>query len=178
MERFSLMRRIRRRIEAFCRGRDGVSAVEFTLVGFPFLVLLFGIIETGYVFLLAILLEGAAADGARLVRTGEVPLAADPGSTFRTAVCDGIYNMLPCSSLKYDIRDVTDFTTYLGATAPALPTVQQTDFSTIDAGDTVVVRVAYQWTFITPLLENLLGANANGVRHLVATVVFRNEDYE
>jgi len=50
------------RLQALRAGRDGVAAIEFSMVALPFFFLLFVILETGYFFLLTILLNGAAVE--------------------------------------------------------------------------------------------------------------------
>jgi Flp pilus assembly protein TadG len=57
-------------LRRFGRAREGVTALEFALVAVPFLTIMFAILETGYVFFLAILIEGATADASRQIRTG------------------------------------------------------------------------------------------------------------
>jgi Flp pilus assembly protein TadG len=47
-------------------------AVEYALLALPFFTILLAIIETGYIFFVAILIEGATAEAARQIRTGAV----------------------------------------------------------------------------------------------------------
>ena len=174
MGSIGLLRKHWKKLQALRHERGGVAAIEFSLIAVPFFVLLFAILETGYIFLLSILLEGAAADGARQVRTGVIR-AATPAA-FQTLVCNNMHNMIDCSDFIYDARNFTDFN---DITPLAVPASQGTaTFTPGDPGDVVVVRVMYRWNFITPFLENVLGADAYGTRHLIATVAFRNEPFE
>ena len=50
--------------------REGSNAIEFGLVALPFFLLLFGILEIGLMLLVDALVETAASDAARQVRTG------------------------------------------------------------------------------------------------------------
>ena len=52
------------------RRREGSTAVEFALVAFPFFILLFGILEIGLMLLVDALVETAASDAGRQIRTG------------------------------------------------------------------------------------------------------------
>jgi Flp pilus assembly protein TadG len=163
-------------MSAFRRRTDGVSAIEFGLIAMPFTFFLFAIIETGYIFLVAILLEGAAADGAREIRTGQVQLSGTPQTTFETGVCGAIGVLLNCDTkIWYDVYRY-DTIGDIDATI-ALPTDGGTNFNTGNPGDIVVLRLVYDWRFITPFLENFLGTAAGDTRQLVASVVFRNEQY-
>ena len=169
----SLLRKHWNKLQALRRERDGVAAIEFSLIAIPFFILLFAILETGYIFLLSVMLEGATADGARQVRTGEVT-AATP-ATFQNTVCTNMYGMIDCDDFLYDVRIVPSF----GGIPPEAVPVDQASatFAPGSPDAIVVVRVMYRWNFITPLLENLLGADANGTRHLISTVAFRNEPF-
>ncbi len=169
-----LLRRHWKKLQALSRERDGVAAIEFSMIAIPFFIFLLAILETGYIFLLSILLEGATADGARQVRTGVVT-AATPAA-FQNLVCTNMYGMIDCGNFIYDVRN---FTNFADITPEAVPANQASaTFAPGDPGDVVVVRVMYSWNFITPFLENLLGVDAYGTRHLVSSVAFRNEPFE
>jgi Flp pilus assembly protein TadG len=58
--------------------RRGAITVEYALLALPFFTILFAIIETGYIFFAAILIEGATAEASRQIRTGAVQQAALP----------------------------------------------------------------------------------------------------
>jgi len=172
-----LLRKHWNRLQALRRRREGVAAIEFSLIAIPFFVLLFAILETGYVFLLSILLEGATADGARQIRTGFVK-AATP-EVFENLVCTSMYGMIDCGKFIYDVRNFADFKTFTETEAAGVPDDPKTaPFFPGNAGDVVVVRVMYKWTFITPFLENLLGAGKDGTRHLVSSVALVNEPFD
>ena len=161
MSLLGLMRRFCRRAADFGRRRDGVSAVEFSFLAFPFAFLLFAILETGYIFLVAIVLQGATADAARQIRTGAVRGNA---AGFETAVCNGIF---------FDANDYTTFTAIPAPSSP--PATKGTPFNNGTSGDIVVVRVAIQWTYMTPFLESMLDAGLKGAKDMMATAVILNE---
>ena len=160
-------RRLRKQLDEFRRGRDAVSAVEFSCIAVPFFVLLFAILETGYVFLLAILLEGAVADGARQIRTG---IVRGNAAGFETVVCNGMQALLPCSRINFDADEFATFGAIAMPGSP--PTAKGTLFNNGTSGDIVVVRAAIQWTYMTPFIENMIGA---GAKNLMATAVVLNE---
>lgn len=167
------LRRSWKKLQDLRRERDGVAAVEFGLVALPFFYLLIGILETGYIFFISIMLEDAAAEGARQIRTGEVQMSGTPATELGNAVCNNVFIVVvPCSDIIYEVSSAANFQSI---TSSAIPADQASaSFATGNPGDVMVVRVTYSWTYITPLLENLLGA---GARHLVSSVAFRNEPY-
>ena len=81
-------------MQALRREQDGVAAIEFSMIAIPFFIFLFAILETGYIFLLSILLEGATAEGARQVRTGVVKVGTP--AVFQNLVCTNMYGMIDC----------------------------------------------------------------------------------
>jgi Flp pilus assembly protein TadG len=169
---FSLIARIARK---FRRHRRGAFSVEYAFVALPFLVLLFGIIESGFMLFNAVIIEGAAQEAARQVRTGVVQNAVDPENTFKTLLCDNLWGMVPCNNLTYLVETFPNFqasglTDMFDANGnPINPTYANTE-----PGDIVIVRVATVWAFMTPLIGYFYGTDS---LKLVSTVVFRNEPF-
>jgi Flp pilus assembly protein TadG len=164
------IRKTLNKLRACCDRDDGVAAVEFALVAFPFLFLLFVILETGWFFVLAILIEGAAAEGARQVRTGVVQSAPTPATDLQTRVCDNVFFLIGCGDLIIDVNSSVDFTNIV---LPSLPATQGgATFTPGGPGSIVVVRVIYNWSFLTPFLQDVIN-----IKQMVSTVAFRNEPY-
>lgn len=175
----SLRRRLKDRLAAQLRGlrsdTRGVTAVEFALLTVPFLIVMIAILETGYMFFLAILIEGATADASRQIRTGAAQLSGAPLDQFQQVLCGNVYGMVPCGELLIDVRNYSRFGDAppiggnvgggAGAFAPGNP------------GDVVVVQVSYQWSFITPLLDQVLGAASGTQRTFISSAAFRNEPF-
>lgn len=76
--------RTRRRSPRRVRSRRGGAAIEFALVLFPLLILVFGIIEYGWVFFQQANVLSAAREGARLGVTVDQTSSPTPGSTAET----------------------------------------------------------------------------------------------
>jgi Flp pilus assembly protein TadG len=73
------------------RGREsGTTAIEFSLLLMPYLMLSLGIIELSVMFTAASVLEGATGSAARLIRTGQLQQggSVNPESEFRDAMCE------------------------------------------------------------------------------------------
>jgi Flp pilus assembly protein TadG len=166
----------------FRRDASGTSAIEFSIVALPFLVLLFAIIETSLVFFSGQILETAVSDSARLILTGQAQGGGLNQTTFKNAVCARITGMLDCANGVY--VDVRTFSTFGSITFNNLPfdaegKPKPADFTYQPggAGEIVVVRLFYQFPLSVPnLIPSLV--NMYGNKHLlIATAAFRNEPF-
>lgn len=174
------IRSIRRRLRAFPREQRGVAAVEFALIATPFFALLFGIIQVAMLFFVSTVLEHAAQEAARDIRTGEIQKGAGEAQ-FRDVACDTLGMLLSCDDLYYDVRVYDDFAS-ANPSSPIQDEEYDPDEFKFEAGgedDIVVVRLFYEWTLPAPFFGGRAMANlANGNRLLVATVALRNEPFE
>lgn len=173
--------RVARLLRRFGRRDDGAAMVEFSIVVIPFLAILFAIIETALVFFAGQVLETAAADGARLVMTGQAQTQALNATTFKNFVCSRIFGLFNCQGgLKIDVRTYPSFVnanTSKPIDANKNLNTAGFQFQPGVAGDIVVVRLVYEWpTFVRTFGLNVSDL-ANGNRALMATVAFRNEPY-
>ena len=160
-----------RRLARWLRDRRATTAVEFTLIAVPFMALLFIIVETGYVFFLAFLMEGATANGARQIRLGETQAVANPIDRFKSDVCGRLLGFVPCEQLVVDVKNYGSFndsTSTEGGEDNAGPG---------GPGAVVAVSVSYQYHLITPGLRLLVPNTQNNMVSLVSTATFRNEPF-
>ncbi len=158
-------------------------AVEFSFIAMPFIILLVGIVEVGLFFGTAVMLEGAAGDAARMIRTGQVQTSGDPIGTFADRLCEQTALFVDCGALQYEVIPVADgeFTNVAG-----MDPVFDADGNLVSAGfdpggseDVVLVRIVYKYTFLTPLLGELMETTANtNQASLMSTVVIKNEPYQ
>lgn len=166
----------------FVRRNNGAAMVEFGFVVFPFLALLFAIIETALVFFAGQVLETAVADSARLVLTGQAQTQNLNATTFKNQVCSRIFGLFDCQSgLQIDVRTYASFVNAT-ITKPIDPVTGLIDTSGFTyqpgvAGDIVVMRFVYKWpTFVRTFGLNVSDL-ADGYRLMMATAAFRNEPY-
>ena len=93
--------------------RDGTTAVELAFVGPPFLLLLGAIFELGLTLTTQSLLDGAARDAARLIRTGQVQTQGSPIGTFQTLLCSKMSSLMSVSECDSKvIFEVQVFTSF------------------------------------------------------------------
>jgi Flp pilus assembly protein TadG len=170
-------------IRRFGRDRAGSSAVEFALLAFPLILLLLAVLEVGLVYFANFALEGATAQGARLIRTGQAQTQKFSATQFKSEVCKHLTAPIECGGLKLDVRH---FSSFGGAGSDLTNPVDgngnlKANFSYDPGagGDVVVVRAFYEWDLTAKLPKDIALSNmANGNRLLVATVAFRNEPFQ
>jgi Flp pilus assembly protein TadG len=174
------------RVRRFARHRAGASAVEFALLAGPFLALLVVVAESGLVALEQQTLDIAVDRGVRQLRTGIFQDGADgsdPSQRFRRIVCSGPSILFPCTDLRLDVSRATSFST----SKPAEPFDRTTKtwaagfgtrFDCPQGGDTVTVRVAVPVMRLFQMLDFTGRIMSDKSQMLVATEIFRAEDYE
>ena len=185
------------RLQAFLRDREGVVAIEFSLLALPFLFMLFCVLELALVFLLSASLDTAMERAARTIRTGgfqtaNAALTEDQQeAAFEAAVCGQMMWLAGgcAQNLEVDVRVFTDWV----QTNAADPIQVQTDddgkvtsrtfepaqtlFKTGSPKSIVLVRAYYQWPLLTPFLSQAV-VNLDGNKALITyTQTFRNEPY-
>ena len=128
----------------FLKNKSGAVAIEFAFVAVPFLIVLFAIIETGYVLLTQMIVEGATADASRQVRVGTVQQSADPLSQFRDTLCENTFALVTCADLVIDVQTFATFPDV--DTLPPVPddNAVPPTFDASTPGRIVLVRVGYQ----------------------------------
>lgn len=182
--RVSRNARLARLCARFGRARDGASAVEFAIVAVPFFMFVFMIIEVGLVFLGNFLLDSAAEESARLIRTGQAHASAANPAQFKEAICERLSGPFDCAAnLKFEIKSYPDFSS-VDMEPPLNGEDELRDDFGFDIGarsDVVVVRLFYEWDITAKLpdfgLDIGLGNMANGNRLIQSTMVFRNEPF-
>jgi Flp pilus assembly protein TadG len=163
---------------AFSGDQQGVAAVEFALIAFPFFAILFAIIEICLVFFAGQLLEKAVQDTTRVILTGQAQQASMTEAQFKQKVCDQVTMLLDCSKLYVDVKNYPTF----GAVTSSNPIsngnlVNNFTFQPGGPGDIVIARVMYPWQLFVPTMGLNLSNMNNNVRLLMATTVFRTEPY-
>jgi len=174
-----LFKRIRKRLTAL--GNSGAAAIEFAIVGSAFMLMMLASFEFGYMLFVQSVLDNAARDAARLVRTGQAQNSGNAQSTFSTLLCNDVGYLIGCGSLVYQAQVFNDWTS--AQTAINTPPTRDVNGNMVSAGfsagtpgQILVVTVTYNYPFFTPLVGNLLGSGTNSA-FLMSTVVFQNEPY-
>jgi Flp pilus assembly protein TadG len=181
----------RKRFGVFIKDSKGATAVEFALIGLPFLALIAGLIQTFLIFFAQSVLENAVRASARQIMTGQVQTADSGLSTtaaataFLNTVCANANVLFSCSTsnsngLMVDVQVASQWSS--ANTAMPVLTYNSSgivnnawQFNPGNAGDIVVVRVMYLWpSFFGPIAYTTAN-QANGGRLIMASAAFQNE---
>ena len=137
---------------------DASTAVEFALVSFPFIFLLVGIIELSVMFAAMSTLDAATNDAARLIRTGQAQMSADPEDAFKQLLCDRASVFLDCNNIQYEVIHMNGFSDFASypATYDEDGNLQSQGFDAGAVDDVILIRAAYRYPLLTPLLGTAL----------------------
>jgi Flp pilus assembly protein TadG len=184
------------------RDENGVTAIEFAMVGVPFFMMLFGIMGVGLYFFSVFNLENAVEQASRPLRTGEAQKANTTKTAFSVLVCDQLAPFFDCkggsSKMRVQVVNVTaaqaaagpgvsvvpSLAKCLGKANPALPASpdilipeNQTVYQVPAATQTVVVTVCYELDLLQSIPFIKLGNMPNGATMLQASTAFKTEPY-
>lgn len=171
-------RRSRLRLLRGRRGERGATLVEFALVAVPFFLLVFGILELGFIFWGTYELENATEEAGRQIRTGQAQSTSQ--SDFVNLVCSRVTLLSQCSSkLQVDVRTFSSFSEIDDNAPVPLDGDQEllNSFNFNQGGPRSIVLVStfYQWPLFTGITSLSLSNMADGDRLLRASAAFRNE---
>lgn len=160
------------------RAREGSVAVEFGMVALPFIMMIFSIMELGLVFVTDSVLENAAIETGRLVRTGQASARGMTAADFKASLCArmSIFSGDCASRATVDVRVIPQF-----AVTPPDPMAGGTfseaglTYSNGNPGSLMLVRVWYRQPLLTTFLAQGLSRLNDGTVRLTATTSFRNE---
>ena len=184
-------------LRRFRRSRAGSAAVEFALVAPVFFALLFAIIEVAIMFFASQVLETVCQDSARALMTGQAQTGGVSGcavggvaspctqQSFAQYACSLVPALFSsgspptCPGLYIDVESYSSVSNVTINNQIVSGTFQSANmgYNPGGPGDTVVVRMFYQWPlFVTGLGFNISNLSGNK-RLLVATAAFQNEPY-
>jgi Flp pilus assembly protein TadG len=165
----------------FWAADDGVTAIEFAIVGPPFLLLIGMILETGLMLFTEYALQNSVQEASRSIRTGAAQTGAYNTAKFKTEICKFAKALPNCNAkLSVDVKNATKFSTlnlpsYLNVGTKNDGTMNPSTFSCGGPSEAVGVIATYDWTFTLPsYLGNVNGGKA---RRLSGVAVFRNEPF-
>jgi Flp pilus assembly protein TadG len=170
-----------RRVACFVRDGSGASAIEFSIVAIPLLLLLFASLQVGLMYSANFTLEAAAAHGARFIRTGQAQNGNFDAADFKEEVCNHLSALLSCGKLMLDVRRFDSFSESELTDPLDAEGNMKTNFSYDPGvgGDVVIVRAFYQWDLPAKLPIDVSVGNMNdNSRLLIATAAFRNEPFK
>jgi Flp pilus assembly protein TadG len=188
-----------RLLRRFVRDRKGQIAVEMALVGPPFLLVLLAIIDFGLTLATQSVLDGAARDAARLIRTGQVSAQGNAPAVFQNLLCadmSSLMSVADCNAnVVFEVQVFPNFgaigTNGFGACAQNAQGGTVCPFNPGAGGQVIGVRTSYARPYLIPWVGACLsggtcwaglgtsssGSAGTGTTTLVSTVIFRNEPF-
>lgn len=160
---------------------SGQVALEFSLVGIPFVLMTVGILEMAMMFTAQSVLQESVHSASRLIRTGQLQKSAGAGqeAMFQDAVCKYAKLFIPCGEIAYQVQKLDNFSD--ASDVPAYDENGNLINTPFDAGvenDVVMIRVAYNYPIMTPMMGKMLATRGDNTRRLVSTVVLQTEPYQ
>lgn len=163
--------------------KRGTTAVEFSLVGIPFMLMIIGTAEMALMFTAQSVLQEATYTASRLVRTGQLQKMeeGDPQEAFRDAVCDFAELLIPCDRIQFQVEEVPSFGDAEDLPPPEFDEDGNLEDQGFDPGgenSVILIRVAYNYPIVTPLMQPILTNNGGLTRTMISTIVLQNEPYQ
>jgi Flp pilus assembly protein TadG len=168
----------------------GAVAVEYAIIGTPFLLALFAVFEIAFSFFQLSTLDNAVQISARAVMTGTVSTGAMSASTFKTqVVCPSLPSLFTCSNVVVNMSVVpasqspTGYYSYVNTNSSGLiqPAIDGSNatFCPGSGSQYVVLQILYPASFITTFFAPNTTTVLNGkkVNALMATATFKTEPY-
>lgn len=165
----------------FIRRKDGATAVEFSFLLMPYVIMSLGIIELSLMFTSESLLEGSVSKASRQIKTGQLQRsgAENLETEFRTELCNHARVLINCDDVVIEARVMNSFND-IASMQPQFDEDGNMLAQGFDAGgssDRVLVRVAYRYTAFTPLVGPMLWG-ADNSRNFMSTIVLQTEPYD
>ena len=135
-------------------------------------------------FSAATMLEAATGKASRLIRTGQIQLATpNPASQeqlFRDELCRRAVVLVKCNEIEVEAINAGSFSnsSSFAAQFDADGNLVSSGFDPGGVSSVILIRTAYRYRLMTPLVNLLLGENGTGTRYFLSTVALQTEPYE
>jgi Flp pilus assembly protein TadG len=158
---------------------DGSTAIEFSMLALPYIMLSLAIIELSLLYASASLLESATDSASRMVRTGQIQQSgsSDPEQMFRDALCQFAVVLIDCNDVQIEVMPLASYNDYTPPTYDEDGNMLSSGFDAGGSDDRILIRVAYRYEMITPLVGPLLNG-PDGSSMFISTIVLQTEPYD
>ncbi len=162
------------------KNREGTTAIEFSLLAMPYLLLILSILEMSLMFTAESILEGSTTNAARQIKTGQLQQlnAGNAGDIFKEELCSMLV-IVECDRVVIEVIPLASFED-AAAMQPNFDEEGNMIPAGFDAGgssDRVLIRVAYIYRGLTPLVSQMLWG-ADSSRLMMSTLVLQTEPYD
>ncbi len=167
----------------FMRDRKGVAALEFAMLAAPFFILFFAIVELCISVATWQLLNNAADDVARVLRTGQVKAADLDEAEFREMICDRMLFLVSsdCPGLIVDLKQYDTFALAAAAKMRVRDgevVIENRGFDPGPSQSKNKMRIVYKWSTLTGFMKSRLFNLNDGTSSLFAAVTWQNEPFD
>lgn len=147
------------------------------MVALPFFLMLFAILEIGVILTLDAVMETAAADTGRLVRTGQAQSLTKDQVKERFCAHMSVFSGDCAGRVYLDVRSIDVFQDASGPnpTSGDAFDAKDLDYAPGLANQKMLVRIWYRHPVATPFLAQALTRMKNGSVYLTTTMAFQNE---
>lgn len=158
---------------------QGSTAIEFSLLFLPYMMISLGIIELSLMYASASLLESATDSAARLIKTGQLQQSgsSDPEGDFRTALCSFASVLVTCEDIIIEVTPLASYDDYTGPVYDADGKMVSNGFDAGGSNEIVLIRTSISYQMITPIVGPLLNG-PDGATQFISTIVLQTEPYE
>ncbi len=163
----------------FRRDSSGSALIEYSIIAFPFLILIFAIFEVGLLYWADLELENATNDAARLVLTGNAPPTREE---MRIAICSKTAVLNRCETdLRVELRAFANFEA-IQQSQPLdidnnLKNLSDFDYDIVVGNQVVQISTFYEWRLLNAVPFGSFSNMANNNRLLRTTVVTQTEPF-
>jgi Flp pilus assembly protein TadG len=169
----------------FAKSESGAAAVEFSLVAFPFFMLMGCICETGIMLFSEYAIQAGVQDAAREIRTGQAQNAGLSAAGFKSKICDLAGIVINCgSALTVYVKPANTFTaletsmpSYLNVGSKPDGSPNPTSYNCGGPSQAAAVIATYDWKFTMPFMKFLGNVNGGKSRRLYGIAIFQNEPF-
>ena len=169
----------------FANSESGAAAVEFSIVAFPFFMLMGCICETGIMLFSEYAIQAGVQDAAREIRTGQAQNASLSAADFKSKICDLAGIVIDCESeLTVYVKPANTFIaletvmpSYLNVGAKPDGTPNPTSYDCGGPSQAAAVIATYDWKFTMPFMKFLGNINNGAARRLYGLAIFQNEPF-
>jgi Flp pilus assembly protein TadG len=180
-----------RGLRTWRRDDSGFTAVEFSIVALPFVMLLFGTLSVCLYFFTNFTMENAVWQASRAIRTGQfqqgqgaysgIATDEDRKKAFKQALCAKAPQFIDCNKAIILVQSNSggfgSITQPTCATDGTMIEQDKAEFNAGGASSVVLVTVCYPWSFGGSLPFIGLSNMKDGSLLIQASVAFRTEPY-
>lgn len=168
-------------VSRLLRDRTGASAIEFAILAFPFLLLVFAILELCVMVAAQQFMTNATDDLARYVSTGQNQNNDDMNDVEDAVgfLCGRMEILFPsgCPDRLVVVLESVDSFKDAAAQFDGKGVPPKSDFNPGGGLTINVLRVYYPWPVITDIMRERISNLGDGNTLLFATNTWRNEPY-